>query len=306
MNRHPSLQSPIGPVLQIQNVTKVYPNLRRALDRLSLEIGPGVFGLLGPNGAGKSTLMAILTGGLEFEEGSVRLNGVDLGRDPSGWRRQLGYMPQTFDFVPHVTGREYLEQSALLSGYSPRGLRGRIDDLLGRVHLVDAQKRAAITYSRGMKQRLAVAATILCEPSLILLDEPTSGLDPEERVFFRELLVAIPRDRLVILSTHIVADVERCCAQIGIVAGGRLLYQGTPSELVSRVAGRVWESPVDEGQIDQLEHSRRLLGLRDQAGGAIARLVGESAPSPQAVSVAPNLEDAYMHLIANTMSEAST
>jgi ABC-type multidrug transport system ATPase subunit len=285
------------PTLHVRDVTKVYPTLRRALDGVSLDIGPGVFGLLGPNGAGKSTLMAILAGELGFESGRVLLDRTDAVRHPVAWRRRLGYMPQTFDFVPHVTGRDYLRQCALLSGFSPRSLRARIDELLERVNLAGAATRDCATYSRGMKQRLAVAATLLCEPELVLLDEPTSGLDPQERVFFRELLASMSENRVVILSTHIVADVERCCGRIGVIARGALRFEGPPSDLVSAVAGKVWEVTLPDEEIDHWVESNRVVSLREEHGNAIARVVSDSAPNAGATPVDAHLEDAYMHLL---------
>lgn len=289
-----------APLLRIDRVTKVYPNLLRALDALSLEIPPGVFGLLGPNGAGKSTLMGILSGELGFESGRVDLGGIDVQTRPGAWRRNIAFMPQLLDFAPHQTGREFLRESALLAGLSPRRLRPRIDQLLERTRLVEAAGRAASGYSRGMKQRLAFAASLLADPRLLLLDEPTSGLDPEERVFFRELLAENARDRVIILSTHIVADVERCCPRIGVLAKGRLLFQGAPGELVRRVDGRVWESVLEPGDVDAWVEGGRLVALRNRDGQPVARLVADQAPVLGAVTVPARLEDAYMHLMAES------
>ncbi len=286
--------------LEIRSITKVYPTLLKALDNLDLQVGEGVFGLLGPNGAGKSTLMSILAAELGFEAGSVLLNEIDLRRRPLEWRRQLGVMPQHFDFPPHLTGREYMNQCALMSGYSPRGLSARIRELLERVHLGEAANRDAARYSRGMKQRLAAAAAFLCDPPLVLLDEPTSGLDPEERVFFRELLADFSRDRIVILSTHIVPDVERCCDRLAVIQSGRLCFQGSPSELVRRAEGRVWELPASDE-----DHAGKagcgLVGLFQREGGLVARVLAETKPLDKAVAVSPGLEDAYMDLVGETI-----
>jgi len=295
------------PTLAIRSVTKIYPNMLRALDGLTLDVGDGVFGLLGPNGAGKSTLMSILAAELEFEAGTVSLDGVDVRRDPLGWRARLGFMPQTLDFVAHITGREYMRQCALLSGYSPRGLRDRIAMLLDRVHLTEAADRWASSYSRGMKQRLAAAAAFLCEPDLVLLDEPTSGLDPKERVFFRELLAEFGGGRIAILSTHIVADVERCCDRIAVVEKGTLKFAGAPSELLRRAEGRVWETRLASDEAGREAERRRLVSLGTRDGAPLARVIADAPPNAEARGVAPNLEDAYMCLVSTgPMAEESS
>ncbi len=288
------------PRLDVSGVTKVYPNLRRALDGVSLSIGEGVFGLLGPNGAGKSSLMEILSGGLGFERGRVTLGGgIDLERDAPRWRRNLGYMPQAFDFPPNVTGREVMEEAAAMSGLSPRRLRARIDALFERVNLAHAASRNAAGYSRGMKQRLAIAMALLADPVLLLLDEPTAGLDPEERVFFRELLAGTSRGRVVVLSTHIVSDIERCCSRIGVLVQGRVLFEGAPAEFTRRLAARTWEMPVDSGQIDHWVRSRRLVALHERGDGAVARVLSPDQPSEGAVPVEATLEDAYVDAIGD-------
>jgi ABC-type multidrug transport system ATPase subunit len=282
-------------------VRKVYPTLRTALDGVDLDIGPGVLGLLGPNGAGKSTLMAILAGELDFEAGSVVLNGsIDLRRHPARWRRRLGYVPQRFDLPPHLSGREFLQQAALLAGLSPRGLGRRIDALLELVHLSEASRRDASTYSRGMKQRLAVAASLVGDPDLLLLDEPTAGLDPEERILFRELLAEAMQGRLVVLSTHIVSDVERCCERLAVLAGGRICHVGAPASLLEAVEGAVWEAPVSAVEVDALTEDRRLVALRVVNRQPHARFVCSTRPREDAVAVAATLEDAYVHLLSDS------
>ncbi len=288
------------PRLEISGVTKVYPNLRRALDDVALTIGEGVFGLLGPNGAGKSSLMEILSGGLDFERGRVTIGGkIDLVRDAPLWRRNLGYMPQSFDFPHNVTGREVLEEAAVMSGLSPRRLKPRIDVLLERVNLAAAASRHAAGYSRGMKQRLAIAMALLADPVLLLLDEPTAGLDPEERVFFRELLASTSKGRVVILSTHIVSDIERCCSRIGVIVKGRVLFEGAPSALTGKLAARTWEMPVTPQQIDEWVRSRRLVALHERGNGAVARLLSAEKPGESAIPVEATLEDAYVEAIGS-------
>jgi ABC-type multidrug transport system ATPase subunit len=284
-------------VLQVKDLTKVYPTGRVALSDFTLAASTGVLGLLGPNGAGKSTLLAILAAELGFEAGSVSLDGLDLMRNTSAWRGKLGYMPQSFDIAPQLTGKEFLVRTALLSGIRPRTLAPRISELLGRVRLLDAANREAASYSRGMKQRLAVAATFLCDPTLVLLDEPTSGLDPEERIVFRELLAESSHDRVVILSTHVVADVERCCAQIAIINAGKLCFAGSPSRLIASMTTRVWEAHAQMDVIEEWSRSRRLVSLRSRDDKPYARIIASSQPTPDAVPVEATLEDAYLDLL---------
>lgn len=289
--------------LHIESLTKIYPTLRRAVDGLSLTLGEGVFGLLGPNGAGKSSLMEILAGALDFEAGTVRFDdGVDLRRDPARWRSRLGYMPQAFDFLPHQTGREVLEEACLLHGLSPRATRPRIEWLLDRVHLTAAATREASSYSRGMKQRLGVALALLHDPALLLLDEPTAGLDPEERVFFRDLLAEVSRGRITILSTHLVGDVERTCHHLAVIAKGRLIFTGPAPSLVGRIDGRVWEFPLRDRLVDRWEGPGTLLGISARTSGAIARVLCDGSPDEGATPAEATLEDAYLAAI----SEAGT
>jgi ABC-type multidrug transport system ATPase subunit len=213
---------------------KDYARKPRALSELSLELSPGILGLLGPNGAGKSTLMRILATVAKPTSGRVTWNGRDTVREPNPLRRVLGYLPQDFGIYPNLNAVEFLEYLAAVRGIDRPTARKRIDDLLVLVNLVEARKRPLSGYSGGMRQRIGIAQALLNEPSLLIVDEPTVGLDPEERVRFRDLLGGMRGERIVILSTHIVSDVEAIASEIAIVAEGRLLARGTSSELIRR------------------------------------------------------------------------
>lgn len=285
-------------MLAIRGVEKVYPSGTAALRGIDLDIGKGVFGLLGPNGAGKSTLMEILSAGLEFERGTILLNGkLDLARSPMAWRRNIGYLPQAFDFPACATGRELMEEAGLLLSLPRRALAERTAALLEKVNLSWAADRYAAQYSRGMKQRLGIAMALLHDPPLLLFDEPTAGLDPVERALFRELLVSLSPHHAIILSTHIVPDVERCCDHIGVIDAGRVVYTGTGRELAARADGRVWEVPLSAAELEQESARRRMVGISRRGDEMIGRVVAENPPAPRAVPAAATLDDAYFHLL---------
>lgn len=222
--------------LAVTDLRKDYPRKPRALDGLSLELKPGILGLLGPNGAGKSTLMRILATVARPTSGRATWNGTDIVSKPNVIRDVLGYLPQDFGIYPNLNAVEFLEYLAAVRGLDAATARRRIDDLLVLVNLVEARRRPLGGYSGGMRQRIGIAQALLNEPKLLIVDEPTVGLDPEERVRFRDLLGEMAGERIVILSTHIVSDVEAIASDIAIVAEGRLLARGTPAEL-ARAAG---------------------------------------------------------------------
>ena len=283
--------------LVIESLGKRYPGRGWALSEFTLTLTPGVTGLLGPNGAGKSTLMRILATVTRPSAGRVLWNGTDLARDPNALRETLGYLPQDFGVYPQLTALEFLDYIAAAKCLEPRAARRRIDQLLELVNLVDARGRALGGFSGGMRQRVGIAQALLNDPRVLIVDEPTAGLDPEERVRFRNLLGELSGERIVLLSTHIVSDVEATAARIALLAHGRLLADETPEGLLARAAGRVWEVEVTAAELGVLRE-RHLVGATLRRGSSVlARVVSDTAPSPAARSASATLEDAYLMLL---------
>jgi ABC-type multidrug transport system ATPase subunit len=282
------------PVLELIDVGKVYRGGHRAVDRISLRLGAGMLGLLGPNGAGKSTLMRIAATVTRPTEGQVQLNGVDVVRDPDVVRRTLGYLPQDFGVYPNLTAREFLAYLAAAKALAARSARRQIDDLLELVNLSKDARRWLGGYSGGMLRRVGIAQALLGSPSVIIVDEPTAGLDPQERVRLRNLLSELAADRLVVLSTHIVSDVESVAADIAIVAGGRLQRRGSPEELMAEVDGQVWEVTVSSDRARELQGRHVVSRIVRTPSGVRLRLLSPVSPAAEAVRAVPDLEDVYL------------
>src|SRR5512134_3346964 len=230
-------------VIETRNLSKTYKGVQ-ALKDFNLKLTPGILGLLGPNGAGKSTLMRMLATITKPTDGTILWNGQDVVKDPEALRSVLGYLPQDFGVYPNLSAQEFLEYMAAIKGMSGEKARRKISDLLDLVNLRQAAHRPLGGFSGGMRQRVGIAQALLNDPQLLIVDEPTGGLDPEERMRFRNLLSEISGERIVILSTHIVSDVEATATSIAIVRGGRLLICALPEQLLGRVEGKVWEWTV--------------------------------------------------------------
>jgi len=286
-------------MLSISNLVKVYPGPVAALQGVSLDIPMGMFGLLGPNGAGKTTLMRILAGVLEPTSGSVHLDGVDVLANPTGLRQSLGYLPQDFGFLPHLSGQAMLEYLLKLKGVSgPRGVRALAGDLLERVNLAHAGKRKVKDYSGGMRQRLGIAQAIAGNPRLVIVDEPTAGLDPEERLRFYRLLAELSVDRTVLLSTHIVEDVAVLCRRFAVIRGGQVVALTSPHEARSQLTGKVFEGDVAPEAIELVRRERRVTQDVLVEGRNRVRIYEESGRAPDGFEpVSGTLEDAYFLLM---------
>ena len=284
--------------LEIENVSKTYRGNVEALRSFRLELGPGVLGLLGPNGAGKSTLMRILATITQPTAGRVLWNGTDIKHDPDTLRTVLGYLPQDFGIYPNLSAVEFLGYLAAVKGLDAASARKRIGELLELVNLADVARRPLGGFSGGMRQRVGIAQALLNDPQLLIVDEPTAGLDPEERVRFRNLLSELSGERIVILSTHIVSDVEAVATDIALIAQGRLVVHGVPEALLAGVNGKVWEVVVPSGELPALRQRHLVSSTAHRNDGVHARVVADAAPRPDARALEPSLEDAYLATLA--------
>jgi ABC-type multidrug transport system ATPase subunit len=291
--------------LAISGVGKEYRGGFWGLKDFDLTLRPGILGLLGPNGAGKSTLMRILATVTRPTEGTVTWDGADIAESPNDLRAVLGYLPQSFGVYPNLNAVEFLEYMAATKGLAGKAARRRIDELLELLNLTEAAKRSLGGYSGGMRQRVGIAQALLNDPQLLIVDEPTVGLDPEERVRFRNLLSTLSGERIVILSTHIVSDVEATALEIAIIDQGRLVTHDTPEALLREVEGKVWSWVVPSAELPEVNRQHLVSGTIRRSDGVHVRAVVDSAPTPDAEAVAPTLEDAYLYRTAGTNGEVA-
>jgi ABC-2 type transport system ATP-binding protein len=285
-----------------EKLSKTYGRSVQALRGVDLNLGPGVLGLLGPNGAGKSTLMRILATITRPSAGKVLWDSADIARNPDALRDVLGYLPQDFGVYPNLNALEFLEYLAAVKGIGAVAARKRIAELLELVNLTDAAKRPLGGYSGGMRQRVGIAQALLNDPQLLIVDEPTAGLDPEERVRFRNLLSELSGERIVILSTHIVSDIEAVATSIAILAHGQLLAHGAPEALLASVAGKVWEVVIASAELPGLRQNHLVSSTAHRSDGIHARVVADTAPAREARPLEPSLEDAYLAALSRQRS----
>jgi ABC-2 type transport system ATP-binding protein len=283
--------------LSLESVTYRYKKGHEAVSGLDLNLGPGILGLLGPNGAGKSTLMRILATLAKPSQGKVRWNGEDTASKPDGLRASLGYLPQDFGVYPALSAREFLDFLAAVKGLTGAKARARVDECLAMVGLGDAADKRLGDFSGGMRQRVGIAQALLNDPQLLIVDEPTVGLDPEERMRFRHLLTDLAGQRLVILSTHIVSDVEASATSLAIMSRGKLRFHGSPEALVEQAQGHVWEWTVPAEQLPQVREQYTLCASLRRPEGVRVRVVSAERPNADAQAVTPGLEDAYTWLL---------
>ena len=295
-------------MLKISNLTKRFGDLV-ALDDVSLDLAPGLFGLLGPNGAGKSTLMRTLATLQLPDEGQVTLDGVDIADKPDVMRARLGYLPQDFGVYPRMSALKLLDHIAVLKGITDKAARTeQVETLLNMVNLWTHRTASVATYSGGMRQRFGVAQALIGDPRVLIVDEPTAGLDPFERQRFLDILSRAGDDKIIILSTHIVEDVRDLCPDMAIMGEGRIVARGAPEALIDRIKGRVWRARIeDDEESDRLEASLATLSSRRQQGANILSVLSDSAPTSAFTrDDAVTLEDAYFaHLNGHIAAEVA-
>lgn len=292
-------------MLEIRDLEVSYSSGKKALDRVSLSLSTGVFGLLGPNGAGKSTLLRVVASVQKPESGSVSMNGAEAADSPQAWRRNVGYLPQDFGLPERLTVLEWLEYVGTIKGtLQSRPRRDRAMELLSRLNLWSNRDQRIGTLSGGMRQRLGLAQALWGEPDLLILDEPTTGLDVEERGRLLDLLAEVGERATVILSTHGVADIQDVCSRIGVLADGRLKFEGTQAQAQEFVLGSVWQAEIERTQRESMLSRFPNARIDWQQGGMRARVISAESPGEAFARVRETMTDAYYHLVHLARLEA--
>lgn len=281
--------------IEIKQLSKNFGK-KQALSNVDLTIKQGMFGLLGPNGAGKTTLMKVLTTLLKKSSGEVTICGVPV-ENRKQIRNMIGYLPQDFSMYGNMSAYEALDYLAVLSGMEKTERKKKVPEMLEKVNLEHQQKTRVKAMSGGMRRRLGIAQAMIHDPKVIVVDEPTAGLDPEERVRFRNLLCEMARERIVILSTHIVGDIEATCENIAVLNEGQILFQGTVAELLHMVEGRVWKAEVSTMELPMVKDTFLVTGILTNGSTSTIKIVSKECPVTGAVLCNGDVEDAYMYLM---------
>lgn len=287
--------------LNIENVHKTYSNGVKALNNLSLQIPPGMFGLLGPNGAGKSSLMRTLATLQEVDKGNIHLGEIDILKTPNELRKVLGYLPQEFGVYPKITAKQLLDHLAVLKGVSKRKERKElVNYLLQKVNLYEKRNKAVKGFSGGMKQRVGIAQALIGNPKLIIVDEPTAGLDPGERNRFHNLLADVAENVIVILSTHIVEDVRELCQNMAIMNQGQLICKGKPQHVIEELKHQVWQKMIHRSELEAYMNNYKVISNKMVGGKPLIHVLSDKNPGEGFQQVQPTLEDVFFSKINAT------
>ena len=282
--------------LEIRNISKHYKD-KKAVDNVSLILTSGVWGLLGANGAGKTSLMRMIAGIVKPTSGEILYDGLPIHMLKEKYREIFGYLPQEFGFYPEFTVKAYLEYVAALKGLTKKETGRKVGELLERLALADVKNKKINKLSGGMKRRVGIAQALLNEPKVLILDEPTSGLDPGERIRFRNLLTEFAHERIVLISTHIVSDVEYIANQSAVMKDGKIIETGTTEELIELVRGKVWNGNIPTKEAFAYEQKMRIVNLRNEEYGMTSvRYLSETPLIPESRLEEPKLEDLYLWL----------
>ena len=288
--------------LTLDRLSKNFRNII-AVDNVSAELTPGVYGFLGANGAGKTTLMQMVCGIVAPTSGEVLVNGKNNLRLGEKFRDVLGYLPQEFGYTPGFSAKDFMLYIASIKGLDPHFAKRKTNDLLALVNLEAAANHKIRTFSGGMKRRLGIAQALLNDPEILILDEPTAGLDPKERAYFRNIISEMANGKIIIISTHIVSDIEYISDQILIMKKGRLILQGSAESLLPEVDGMVWNVTIPQNEWIHFEAHHSIVNSHNQGTVVEARVISNKRPTEEAVAVVPTLEDLYLKCFADEIEE---
>lgn len=280
--------------LELNNLTKKFGDFT-AVDHMNLTMSSGVYGLLGVNGAGKTTLMRMLCTLLKPTSGSITCNGKDILKMDGEYRKLLGYLPQDFGFYPEFTVRDYLLYIAAIKGLRPAVAKKRVKELIPQVGLTKAAGKKMKKLSGGMKRRAGIAQAMLNDPKILILDEPTAGLDPNERIRFRNLISELSEERLVLLSTHIVSDIEYIANEIWLMKDGKLMHKGTADEIINSMPETVWECLVEKDMVSDFIKKYKISNMKSEPQGVNLRIISQEKPLPNAERTEASLEDVFLY-----------
>lgn len=288
--------------LQLTNVTKSYGS-NLALNGFTASLESGIYALLGPNGSGKSTLMNIITDNLKSDKGEITFDGENTLKMGVRFREKLGFMPQYPGLYPNFTVERFLWYMATLKDMNREEAAHQISEILEAVELDDVKNRKIGALSGGMKQRLCLAQAVLGDPEILILDEPTAGLDPKQRISIRNYISKIALDKIVIIATHVVSDVEYIARDIIMLKKGVIVDNAPPHELTAKIVGKVWNVPVEESEVSEMQNRYRVINISvdDTAGKAILRVLSETQPTEDSKTVAPTLEDYYLYVFGDNV-----